>query len=486
LGDLKENRTRSLLLRRLRGYFKNLVPLFQLAPIEETFYRELQANQDELAMDQYYGFIVIALMPVIASIAVFLIFSRKVVRRIHLMMENYVRLATDKPLLPIMKGDDEIVTLDHDFHSMADELQTVLEKQRATTENVSDVIFSLDPRGRFLAVNPASERIFGYQPDELIGNKLINLCSATAGEDVLNALKIISDGGYEPPFEMPLIRKDGRVIDVSCSATWSDKERSIFCVARDMTERKQAERLRKEVMQMVSHDLKTPLATVRSFFEMLDAGMFGELSQRGQKLLKLADNSTGRMLTLVKDLLDIEKMEAGMLQLQRSDVLLAEIFEQAAGSVNSQAAQFGVTVEVVPCQLQTNSDPDRVVQILVNLLTNAIKFSPRGERVLISAQQKDDFVEVRVTDHGRGIPEDKIAAIFDRFSQVKVSDATEKGGSGLGLAICKALVQLHGGKIHVESEENKGSAFVFALPLAQSSGGLQEISLDTEVKELAS
>ncbi len=166
---------------------------------------------------------------------------------------------------------------------------------------------------------------------------------------------------------------------------------------------------------MVSHDLKTPLSTVRSFLEMLDAGMFGELTGRGPQLLKLADHSTSRMLTLIKDLLEIEKMEAGMLQLQKSTLNLNELFENAVSAINAQALEQGVRVVSKPTDLSVYADPDRIVQVLLNLLTNAVKFSPRGQTVTVFAERLGETIEIKVADNGRGIPPEKLQTIFESF-----------------------------------------------------------------------
>jgi signal transduction histidine kinase len=215
---------------------------------------------------------------------------------------------------------------------------------------------------------------------------------------------------------------------------------------------------------MVSHDLKTPLSAVRTFLELLDAGAFGTLNDRGQHLLKLADSSTMRMLTLIKDLLDIEKMEAGMLELETCSTMVTDLFEQSAHNISAMAAERSVKIESKPCDLSVQVEPARIVQVLVNLLSNAVKFSPNDSVITLSARDAGEWVEVSVADCGRGVPPEKLATIFDRFSQVRISDASEKGGSGLGLAICKALVELHGGTISVKSQEGHGSEFVFTLP----------------------
>lgn len=456
---------RKFVFKGLRTAMKKLLSqdVLNLAHDEQEIIRE--APQKERAVrDQVRVLLtVLAVVPIGLAVSIFLLYSRFVIGRLKMIRENHLRLASGKPLQPMSGWQDEIQELDQQFHSMAEALSNAAMKERAILENARDMIYSLDSHGTFISVSNACTTVLGFQPEELLGSRFVNLIVKDDAQDFLNSLKIIVDGSNEPPSELRIRHKDGRVIDISWSAQWSEKDKSIFCVAHDITERKQAERMRQEVMQMVSHDLKTPLSTVRSFLDMLGTGMFGNLSERGEKLLKLADNSALRMLALIRDLLDIERMEAGMLQLQKKKLLVGDLFEQVEQSVAPSAAEQGIEL-AIDGDAPMYADPDRIVQILVNLTTNAIKFSPRGSTITLSARELADAVEIVVADQGRGIPENMIDSIFDRFKQVRDSDSREKGGSGLGLAICKALVELHGGAICVRSEENKGSRFIFTIP----------------------
>ncbi|HEY9773748.1 MAG TPA: ATP-binding protein [Planktothrix sp.] len=453
-------------LKNLRVCVKGMVSqeVLNIAREEKDVAREAPEVHAHFVQQVQISLIVATILIITMTVGAYLLFSFNIIHRLKVMLDNNMRLASGAPLNPVQPGDDEIADLDKAFHNMASALNEAVEKERAVIANAMDVIYSLDERGTIVSVNDAATTVFGFTPSELIGNKFINLATEKERPHVLNFLKLMTEGGKEPPFEMQLIRKDGRVIDIIWSARWSEKSKTIFCVAHDLTERKQAERLRQEVVQMVSHDLKTPLSTVRSFLEMLEAGVFGELTPRGLQLLKLADMSTSRMLTLTKDLLDIEKMEAGMLKLNTTESDLSSIFEQVGNGIAAMASEQGVQYVMVENRINLVVDPDRLVQILTNLSTNAIKFSRRGESVTLSASETVEAVEILVSDKGRGIPEHVQATIFDRFSQVRASDATEKGGSGLGLAICKALVELHGGRISVQSEEGKGSTFTVVLP----------------------
>jgi PAS domain S-box-containing protein len=364
-----------------------------------------------------------------------------------------------------MLGNDEIATLDREFHAMAQDLQESRNKERAVIDNANDFIFSLDRRGVFVSANPAAETMLGYHPDELLGVRFTKLVPAADTQDILNILKLLTEGGNEPPFETNLRRKDGRNIEVICSASWSNQEKAIFCVAHDITARKQAERFRTELIQMVSHDLRTPLTSIRGTIELLLMSNAVQ-TKENQNLLQIADRSAERMVTLINDLLDIEKMEAGMLQLDRHEVELSEVLTNAAQSMTYKSEQKKVAINVVETSLRVNADSDRLIQILVNLIANAIKFSSAGTTITLNAIAVNGSAVIGVQDQGRGIPAELIPTIFDRFQQVRASDSKKDHGSGLGLAICKALVELHGGTISVESQVGKGSIFKITLPMA--------------------
>jgi PAS domain S-box-containing protein len=400
---------------------------------------------------------------IVASIALIAIFfTRHIIGRLEIMIDNSRRLAAQKPLHEPLSGSDEITSLDRAFHDMARALAQATSEQEALTENARDLICSINSKGIFVNVSGASASVLGFTPDELTGSKLLNLIVADDPNSILKKLKTVAEGEQEHPCETRLRRKDGLVIDVLWSAKWSGD--LMFCVAHDITERKQADRLRQEVVQMVSHDLRSPLLSIKGIIEMGQAGMIGELNQQGHKMFAIADRSSDRMLTLINDLLDVERLEAGMLELDKSQVALAQIFEQSLQTVANIATDKGVKLAARQTDLTVFADGDRLVQILVNLISNAVKFSQANTTVTLAAQIIPGFVKISVCDEGRGIPADQLQSIFDRFQQVQASDAKERHGTGLGLAICKALVGLHGGEISAQSEVGKGSIISFTLP----------------------
>lgn len=405
---------------------------------------------------------------VVATIVLALFFSRNIISRLNILQDNSFRLASRRPLNPLLGGEDEIADVDRTFHSMAEALQEAARKESAIIENAADVICSLDAKGTFVSISPACQRVFGFSQSDLIGSKFIRLFLAEDTEKALAEFQKACQGEFVPPFETRVKRGDDKIIDVLWSVHWSKTEGSMFCVAHDITDRKAAERMKQEVVAMVSHDLRSPLATIRSFLEMLEAGLFGDITERGQHLLGVANRNTSRMLTLIKDLLDIERMEAGMLELNCTEVKMNDVFEHCQHAVQGLATERSVKLNFGTSNITLLADEDRLVQICTNLITNAIKFSPNDGTVKATARENGSVVTISIADEGRGIPKDLVGSIFDRFKQIERADAKEKGGTGLGLAICKALVELHNGTISVESEFGKGSTFSFTIPKSTS------------------
>lgn len=308
--------------------------------------------------------------------------------------------------------------------------------------------------------------MFGRPTNKLLGRIIGEVLTADEKENVREALysTIINESKTE--FEARVLQQGGKIIEVLWSAQWVLEKKLLFCVVHDITRRKDAERMRQEVIAMVSHDLRTPLATISSYFQMLATGMFGALSERGAHLLQVAESNIARMVNLTNDLLDLEKSKAGMLTIDRREIELNGLLDQAVKSVTSLASNQDVHLEMIPTNLSVYADANRVTQVLVNLLSNAIKFSPKRGAVRVRAEEKNGMAYIYVSDQGRGVPEELKEQIFDRFQQVEIADAVDKGGSGLGLAICKAIVDLHAGEIKVANNIDQGSTFSFSLTIA--------------------
>jgi signal transduction histidine kinase len=227
----------------------------------------------------------------------------------------------------------------------------------------------------------------------------------------------------------------------------------------------EAQRARQAFVAMISHDLRSPLTTVQAFLYMLGNGVLGDVSQPIVDRSSKVEMSVTRLIRLINDLLDLEKLEAGKMALDRRQVDVFELVDKAIEAVAADAAQNAVNIQKSGAAMSVLADPDRLVQVLVNLLSNACKFSPNKGLVTVEVERKpgSSDVEFRVSDQGPGIAKRHQDLIFERYRQVSVEDATKRGGTGLGLPICKLIVEQHGGRIGVTSEEGKGACFWFVL-----------------------
>lgn len=237
----------------------------------------------------------------------------------------------------------------------------------------------------------------------------------------------------------------------------------------DISERRKTERLKSEFISTVSHELRTPLAAIYGSLKLLTGGVAGTLPAPAQNLLLVSIRNSERLVKLINDILDLEKLQAGSMKLDRSDLPLRPVLEHALESTRPYGEPYQVSFEMVPWEgeLVVNMDPDRITQVVVNLLSNAAKFSKPGGVVRVEVRRSEDHVRVSVIDQGEGIPEEFRERIFSRFSQADGSDTRQKGGTGLGLSICKSLVEQHGGRIDYRSEVGKGTEFYFELPLVR-------------------
>jgi signal transduction histidine kinase len=230
---------------------------------------------------------------------------------------------------------------------------------------------------------------------------------------------------------------------------------------------RRSEQLKDEFLSIVGHELRTPLTSIRGSLGLLAGGVLGELPEDAANMVAVAVLNAERLGRLVNDILDIERMAAGSLILEPSAVDAAELVEQSIQVVQTTADAAGVTLRSdTAAALTVLADADRIVQALVNLLGNAVKFSPRGGVVTLTVSPHDDGALFSVRDYGRGVPADRLEAIFERFRQLDASDAREKGGTGLGLPIARGIVEQHKGRMWADSRAGEGSTFQFTLPLA--------------------
>jgi PAS domain S-box-containing protein len=399
----------------------------------------------------------------ITALLVFVV-NQDILKRLAVMIDNVNRLSGQLPLNKPVKGNDEIAQLDATFHRMADALSAATQKERALIENSVDIICSLDSRPSFTALSPSCSRVWQYDPGELIGKPLSKILSPVSLQSALLALQSAMRDNQPFTLENRVLAKNGAPVDTYWTGRWSDKDQSFICIARDTTEQKKIERLKREFVEMVGHDIKTPLMSTELFLTFLASGANHSLPDELRSQAQLAEMNVTRLIRLVKNLLDLERLEAGRLSIERKITSAAKLLERSLVAVQAFAENCGVTIAIPQSRILLYGDEDALVQVLVNLLSNAVKFSESGQVVKVSVSETEREAEFKVTDSGRGIPEDARTRIFDPYEQVDLADQRLKGGSGLGLAICKSIIDMHGGRIGVDSESGKGSTVWFTIP----------------------
>lgn len=392
------------------------------------------------------------------------LFNKGLASRLKTLSENVVRLASNQPLRAQLKGTDELASLDSAFRKMAAALAEARGNEQALVENAREVICSLSADLRFYSANQAIESLIGYVRDELIGTRFVSIITPTDIEQTLEYFSQAKISEMQKPLENRTVCRDGSLRDFEWSVQWSAEKQSFFCVAHDVTEAKRIEKMKQEFVAMVSHDLRSPLSSIQAFHECLDRGLYGELSTDGARSLHSVDASIARLLNLIGDLLDVENFETGVMNLHVESVEVPTLLNESIVSVEDLARKKNIQINTDCPTFVVNADGPRLVQVLVNLLSNAIKFSPSSTSIELKARNEGKQVRFEVADHGRGIPEDQIGTVFDRFTQVELADGKNGQGSGLGLAICKAIIDQHHGEIGVRSKPGQGSTFWFTLP----------------------
>jgi PAS domain S-box-containing protein len=353
-----------------------------------------------------------------------------------------------------------------DLEALGRQNQTIL-------DFAPDGILGVDAKGCATLVNRAAARMLGATPSDLLEKDLeaalrwSRANGVRVGPDA--PLKNVLESGLAwPTTEGIFWRKDGVPLPVDYAvAPIHDGERVNGAVVAfvDVTQRHEVARLKGEFVSMVSHELRTPLTSIRGSLGMLAGGVFGEMPAKGQRMLDIAVTNTDRLIRLINDILDIERMESGKIRMEMVRSRIPELVHQAVSGVRGIADRGEVAIEVDCSPIELEVDPDRIVQTLTNLLGNAIKFSSPGQTVVLRVKVDGERALFEVADDGRGIPPDKLELIFERFLQVDASDAREKGGTGLGLPICRSIVEQHGGRIWAENRAEGGSVFRFELPM---------------------
>ncbi len=415
---------------------------------------------------------------IVLSVALAFAFNKNTTSRLKILFDNTKHLAAGEKLLPQFGGHDEIARLDDVFHQMARSLDESTERLRGVIDCIPLALVTVSDDGVIESINPRTQQYFGYNNSDIVGKPLITLldhAQESAEQDIMTNLR---NTAQTHPVEKIARRATGELFPVEMSVsqfTIADGQRWLVII-EDVTEIRQTQRMKRELTAVVSHELRTPLTSMQVFLSGLAMGAYGELKAGTEKRISGIQRSVQRLIRLINDLLDSEKMAEGQLSINCEPINIDETIVSAVDSIRELADKLQVKLVVESLNAMVNGDVDRLAQVVVNLTSNAVKFSPQGSTVRIAVCKTMDDIEVSVSDQGPGIPKEFHEIIFERFHQVQVqqNNAQKIAGTGLGLSLSKYLIEKHGGSIGVRSESGAGSTFWFRLPTLSATDPINE------------
>lgn len=340
---------------------------------------------------------------------------------------------------------------------LEEELMRSEQRTRLLIQAIPLAFLIVDGKGSILRINQQASELLGWQPEEVVGKKLIDMLESPAVSFPL------APDFRKTGFESSMRNREDQPVFVEVAISEMSRENDAWLVSlKDISERKKIETFKQSIVQMLSHDLRSPLSSLSIFLDLLVEERLGEVPDKVKAKGISARSSCARLLNLVEDLLRVEKLAANRLELEHRLVLSDSILDAATSSITELANEKRVELEIEGRDIEVWCDEDRLVQVLVNFLSNALKFSPESETITIAARELDDGVEFSVNDRGPGIPDAEFELVFERFFQCS-NNQTGKG-FGLGLAICREIVIAHNGSVGVRKNGDKGASFWFRIP----------------------
>ncbi|MBM4161378.1 MAG: cell wall metabolism sensor histidine kinase WalK [Ignavibacteria bacterium] len=468
---------------------------FVVRPVAQSLrdkcFELLEANQDEMlirenrirsvATNTTFTLIFAALASIALSVVASIRFTRMIVRPAEKLTRTVRSISRGHLTQKIdIVTDDEIGELSQEFNKMTERLreyeamnvhQLISEKKKseAIVASIPDPLIVADEDGQLLLMNQAAKRTLN-----IIGN---NWQGKSLHEVVNNArwLQLLSP--EEAPQENQEAREPLLVVEREDQTLYfrprhtsivdeHGKVQGVVTLLQDVTRFKVLDRMKSEFMAAVSHELRTPLTSISMAIDIMSQEVLGKVNDRQKDLLSTAKDDCERLTKLVRELLDLSRLESGKYEMRRAPVNLRSLIDEALKPLRLQFKEKGIQLEmdVSPATPDVAGDEQQLSRVITNLASNALRYTPPNGKVTIRCSIVNDAVQISVADSGRGIPADAIEMIFDKFVQVKQASDSLPGSVGLGLAIAKEVVEAHGGKIWVESAVEKGSTFYFTIP----------------------
>ncbi|MBX2863993.1 MAG: PAS domain-containing protein [Leptolyngbyaceae cyanobacterium MAG.088] len=346
---------------------------------------------------------------------------------------------------------------------------------RRVTDSLPVLLTYINAKQQVVYANRTHEHWLGTPITDIIGRYLWQVLGPDAYRQIRLPVEEVLSGDYatfeqevmwpnQPPFWISATFVPDRTVEGQING--------FFALINDISDRKTIEHQKDQLISIVSHELRTPLTAIHGALKLLTGGGIDPLSDNGQNLLNVADRSAERMVCLIDDLLDLQQIKLGNVPLNPQACQAADLINSAIDMLQIVAQRHNITLQTTPCEVAVWADCDRIVQVLTNLINNAIKFSPNGSTVYITAEKAvntelpptSPHIRFQVRDQGQGMPEETLERIFEAFHQLDVSDSRHRGGVGLGLAICRSIIEQHGGTMRAESILGAGTTISFTLP----------------------
>ncbi|GMR19795.1 MAG: hypothetical protein BMS9Abin36_0390 [Gammaproteobacteria bacterium] len=344
---------------------------------------------------------------------------------------------------------------------------------KRTLDQITDCVFMFFPDTKvYFYVNQGATELTGFSEEELLHMTPDHLFPANETSKFIKHMHtLIATGGGSITFETEQQHSNGHIIPAEVTLqyiTFENEPPRLVEIVRDISERKRIERLKDEFVSTVSHELRTPLTSIRGSLGLLSGGAYGDLPENLASLISIANNNAERLLLIINDLLDIQKIESGNMDYHFKDIDVSRLVKKIVEEDMPYAINHGSKIELtenVDADTIIHADMDRLIQVMNNLISNACKFTNNNSMIEIASVLLGNSVRISVTDHGEGIPAEFHSKIFDRFTQYDTSDTRKLSGTGLGLSISKAIIEKHNGYIDFTTELGKGTTFFFEIPV---------------------
>lgn len=337
-------------------------------------------------------------------------------------------------------------------------------------ENMGDAVVITDAENKVVQINPAYTRITGFEPEDVVGNtRQISKTESLDHDFFATTWEALTEHGIWSG-EVWDTRKNGEIFPAWMTTTELTNDAgevtNYINTFRDITESKKVERIKSEFVSTVSHELRTPVTSIKGSLGILQSGAFGQMPEKANKMLELATNNCNRLINLINDILNMEKIESGTVAFKMAPLDLNSFIEEAIASCQHYGEDRAVQIQLASgSELSATliADKSRLIQVMANLLSNAVKFSPDNGTVKVGLFRQNGDIRISVSDDGPGIPVEFQDQLFEKFTQGDASDGRQRGGTGLGLSIAKAIVEMHEGSISFDTEEGKGTTFFICL-----------------------